>query len=57
MLGDRAHNILLQKRFEKLAPTEVLKGQIEENKTKNDLSYHLKSWKTWFFHYERLEAT
>ena len=43
VLGGRAHNILLQKRFEKLAPTEVLKGQIEENKTisENDLSYHL----------------
>ena len=44
VLGDRAQNILLQKDLKSsLQPTEVLKGQIEENKTisENDLSYHL----------------
>ena len=43
VLGDRAKNILLQKRYEKLAPTEVLKGEIEENKiiSENGLKYQL----------------
>ena len=43
VLRDRAQNILLQKRFQKLAPTEILKGEIEENKIVSEeaLNYHL----------------
>lgn len=43
VLGQRVENILLQKRYEKLAPTVVLLGKLEKEKiiTEDGLKYHL----------------